>query len=538
MERSIQNRSVKLLLGIGLVLIGLLAGILTMLVVDRPSATMLRPRVVERVELGSRDPLMPETTVSIPESAESVDPLTLNSVFRRVADRVTEAVVYIQVEISSSGGIPRDWFHNFDEETRRRFRRENPPRQSVGSGVIISDDGYIVTNNHVVEGASRIVVTLSDKRVFNASIVGTDPSTDVAVIRIDDEYDTLPVILFGNSDDIEVGEWVIAVGNPFRLTSTVTAGIVSALGRQVNIIEGNLSIEDFIQTDAAINPGNSGGALVNLDGELVGISTAIATESGSYEGYGFAVPVNLMERVASDLIMYGEVRRGYLGISIREIDAFAARQLGMDRIGGVYVDDVRNGLAAARGGMVNGDVVISIDGRSVNAPNELQSAVARHRPGDLLDVVVWRRGTSKNLEIQLLGNDNPEYREWLSELNQVPSVPEMPLPVPPDEGEIEVFALDAWGMGIRSISPRERDAFELETGVYVAYVANGGVASLAGLPRDVVIMQIDGNDVDTVDDVFQRLVERADLLESVLIRVKRRDGLSAFYELDTPESTN
>jgi len=534
MERSTTNRYVKLLLGLSLVLIGLTSGILIMLFVNGSSTSESRPGVVERVELGSRDVLIPEITG---ESGREMpdQPMVLNNVFRRVADRVTTAVVYIQVEMRSRGAIPRDWFHNFDEETRRRFRDESPPRHSVGSGVIISDTGYIVTNNHVVENADRIVVTLSDKRVFNASIVGTDPSTDLAVIRIDEDYDSIPVISFGNSDQIEVGEWVLAVGNPFRLTSTVTAGIVSALGRQVNVIEGNLSIEDFIQTDAAINPGNSGGALVNLKGELVGISTAIATETGSYEGYGFAVPVNLMERVASDLIQFGEVRRGYLGISIGEIDAFAARQLGMDRIGGVYVQNVRSGLAAAMGGMQEGDVVLSINGRSVDAPNELQSAVARHRPGDLLDVVVWRHGISRNLEIELIGNDNPAYRQWMAELNREPSRPEIPLPVPPDEDESEVLSLDSWGIGIRDVSARERDAFEVDAGVFVAYVTNGSVASMAGLPRDVVILKIGDNNIHTIEDVLQTLGEPVEYGDSLILRVKRRDGLSAFYELEIPE---
>ena len=318
--------------------------------VDMRSPRATVPRVVERVELG-RQP--PRAAAPIPDSGRTtpvIDVVTLNRLFKHVAGQVTEAVVYIQVE-SSGRDVPRDWFHNFEEDERGgRFFREMP-RQSVGSGVLISDQGHIVTNHHVVDRATTILVTLSDKRQYEARLLGIDRSTDLAVLQIDPAGDHLPVVALGNSDEIQVGEWVLAVGNPFRLTSTVTAGIVSALGRQVNIIDDEFRIEDFIQTDAAINPGNSGGALVNLQGELVGVNTAIATESGSYEGYGFAVPVNLVERVVQDLIVYGEVQRGYLGVTIQGIDAGVARRLGLERIGGVYLERVEQGSAADRGGL-------------------------------------------------------------------------------------------------------------------------------------------------------------------------------------------
>ncbi|MDX1548444.1 MAG: trypsin-like peptidase domain-containing protein, partial [Rhodothermales bacterium] len=285
-------RPSSLLIGIGLVLVGLFGGILLMLfVINSRAVPEVMPAVVERVELGRPAPARAAPERRSEPAGATVDLKALNQQFRGVAGEVRRSVVYIQVE-GPGQGLPRDWFHNFEGEGDR-FLRELP-RQSVGSGVIISPQGYVVTNHHVVDRAETILVTLADKRQFEARIVGVDPSTDLAVLRLESEDEPLPVITIGDSDRLEVGEWVLAIGNPFRLTSTVTAGIVSALGRQVNIIDDPLRIEDFIQTDAAINPGNSGGALVNLDGALVGISTAIATESGSYEGYGFAVPVNLV----------------------------------------------------------------------------------------------------------------------------------------------------------------------------------------------------------------------------------------------------
>ncbi|MEX1055424.1 MAG: trypsin-like peptidase domain-containing protein, partial [Rhodothermales bacterium] len=423
----------------------------------------------------------------------------------------------------------RQWYHEFDGESRPRFF-DNPLRQSVGSGVLISNEGYIVTNYHVVENAERIQVTLADKRLYDARIIGTDPSTDLAVLKVDDGSQ-LPVIRLGDSDGIEVGEWVLAIGNPFRLTSTVTAGIISATGRQVNIIEDSFRIEDFIQTDAAINPGNSGGALVNLSGELVGIATAIATESGSYEGYGFAVPVSLVERVVKDIIEHGEVRRGFLGVEIQDLDARLARRLGMDRISGVYVNDVRKRGAAHEAGLQSGDVIVSIDGRAVNASNELQSAIARRRPDEVVDVTVWRRGRLISFGVELLGRDSPAYQEWFSDLRrQEQDTPEM---APPPEDE-NVFEIGEWGIGLRDLSHRELEAFEAEGGSYVAFVENGSLADEAGLPRDVAIVAIAGEEVSSTEDAIRLLEESARFEDSILLRVKRRDGISAFYEIEVP----
>ncbi|SHK20269.1 Do family serine endopeptidase [Rhodothermus profundi] len=529
-----KGRSRVLLLagGIGLLLIGLLAGILLMEWRFQKAQLATPPvRIVERVQLGGG-----ETVGTVTLSAEdgqklALDPVVLNQVFREVARRVTPAVVYIEVTVGRSGSFSGDFFHRFDPD-QERFFREFMPRQSVGSGVIISPDGYIVTNYHVVEDAREMRVTLADKRQFEARLIGFDRSTDLAVIKIDPpEGETLPVIAFGNSDELTVGEWVLAVGNPFRLTSTVTAGIVSALGRQVNIIDDFFRVEDFIQTDAAINPGNSGGALVNLRGELVGINTAIATESGAYEGYGFAVPVNLVARVVEDLIAYGEVQRGYLGVSIQEVNAQQARELGLPGVQGVLIAEVRRGGAADQAGVREGDVVLAVNGRAVNAPNELQSVVARYRPGDRLELEIWRQGQRLHLQVELMGRDAPAYQEWFSELTEEapPRMPELTPETPPDG----VFKLENWGVGLRELTASERTAFDVDHGVYVAYVARGSVADRAGLPRDVVIVQIEGIDVTALEDALLLLEELAGA-ETVLFRVKKRDGTVAFYEVPVP----
>ena len=524
------KRTNLVLAGIGLVLAGLLAGILFMLVFGDPGAAQTAPARVaaDRVELGRPSPAVP------PPASDSVlevpKPAALNQIFRNVAGEVTPAVVFIQVR-TEAPDMPEDGAHEFEGDMRQFFR--NPfPRQSVGSGVIISTEGHIVTNHHVVERAGEIQVTLSDKRRFPAEVVGTDGSTDLAVIKVDAPK-PLTSISLGDSDRVEVGDWVIAVGNPFRLTSTVTAGIVSALGRQVNIIEDAFRIEDFIQTDAAINPGNSGGALVNIRGELVGINTAIATESGSYEGYGFAVPTNLMERVVQDLIAYGEVRRGFLGISIQEIDAEMADEMGLRSIRGVYVGNVRAGGAADQSGMESGDVVLRMAGTPVNAPNELQSTVARYRPGDVLQVKVWRDGNEETLQVRLMSRDAPAYAGWMDEGEPSPEPSQDrrtdPEPSPPaTQEEAPITELETWGAGIRSLEPRERLAFGTRTGVYVAYVEQGKPAAAAGLPRDVAIVQMDGSAVASVGDVRGRLSEATG---PVLVEVSRRDQTRAFYEI-------
>ena len=519
------RRGTTILIGIGLVLVGLLGGILVMLLWGPAGSSTSMPRMADRVELGGGERVQPAATTRADTArpADVAQLATLNDLFRQVADKVTPAVVYIEVESTTAAS---ERYRRFDEDMRERFFQEPQPRQSVGSGVLISKQGHIVTNRHVVSNAEEIQVTLSDKRQLEAQVVGRDEATDLAVLKVNAE-EALPVIAFGNSDSVNVGEWVIAVGNPFRLTSTVTAGIVSALSRQIGISNSSLGIEDFIQTDAAINPGNSGGALVNLNGELVGISTAIATESGSYEGYGFAIPTNLMQRVVQDLIAYGEYRRPYLGITIDEVSAQVAQRTGLGEIRGVLIRNVHPNGAAHRAGLRDGDIVLTVEGRPVNAMNELQSTVARNRPGQEIALTVWRDQAERSFTVELMGDT-----EWLGD---AAPTPEPPSESEPDPSANELQELEAWGVGLRDLTRRERSGFSVSGGAYVAYVQGNSPADEAGLPRDVVITGVNGTAVASVQEAMREL-ERAQQGDEpyVLLQVQRRDGTSAFYEAPTP----
>ncbi|MDD7725105.1 MAG: Do family serine endopeptidase [Bacteroidales bacterium] len=318
--------------------------------------------------------------------------------FTAAAELTVNGVVHIKVSQQTYGqqyGGSSDLFDFFFGPGFGRQQQRPQQTQGSGSGVIISADGYIVTNNHVINGADKIEVVLNDKRSFAATLVGSDPTTDIALVKI--EADGLQPLTFGNSDNVRIGEWVLAVGNPFNLTSTVTAGIVSAKGRHVGINTSNMAIESFIQTDAAVNPGNSGGALVNTRGEVIGINTAIASPTGSFSGYSFAVPANIAQKVAQDLMTYGEVQRALLGVTIREVDAQVAEELDLKRPEGVLVASVADGGAAKEAGVKENDVIVKIDDEAVNSVPDLQSRVAQHRPGDSMKLTVVRDGKEQNI---------------------------------------------------------------------------------------------------------------------------------------------
>jgi Do/DeqQ family serine protease len=276
--------------------------------------------------------------------------------------------------------------------------------ESSGSGVIVSADGYIMTNNHVIENTTSLEVTVSNRMVYKAQLVGRDPSTDLALLKIQDSElmgATLPFARFANSDALEIGHWVLAVGNPFNLNSTVTAGIVSAKGRNIDILTGEFSIEAFIQTDAVVNPGNSGGALVNTNGDLVGINTAIVTKTGSYEGYSFAVPSNLVLKVMQDLKEFGTVQRGFLGVYIQNITPEIAKALKLSSLDGVYLDRINKGGAAEKAGLKPGDIITHVNDVKVNSHPDLQEQVALNRPGDVVDVIYLREGKTERTKIVL-----------------------------------------------------------------------------------------------------------------------------------------
>ena len=297
-----------------------------------------------------------------------------------------------------SGSFWEDFF-NFSSP----FGTHEQQVMGAGSGVIISPDGYIVTNNHVVENSQDVVVTLNDKREFPATIIGTDPQTDLALIKI--ECDGLPTLTFGNSDQVRIGEWVLAVGNPFNLTSTVTAGIVSAKARNLDILGENTSIESFIQTDAAVNQGNSGGALVNASGELIGINSAIASHTGYYTGYSFAIPSNIARKVVGDLKEYGMVQRAVLAVTIQEVDNNVAQELNLSQVKGVCITSVADDGAAYRAGLQQYDVITSVNGAEVNSVSELREVLAQYSPGDRVEVAYLRNGSSHKTPLTLLNSE-------------------------------------------------------------------------------------------------------------------------------------
>ena len=392
--------------------------------------------------------------------------------FISAAEVATPAVVNIRALLESGNGI---W--NGGSLTG-----------SSGSGVILSPDGYIVTNHHVVERSNDVKVTLSDKREYRAKVVGSDPSTDVALLKIDETE--LPFLVFGNSDSVRIGEWVLAVGNPFNLESTVTAGIISAKGRNINILGGGATIESFIQTDAAINPGNSGGALVNTAGELIGINTAIITESGSYEGYSFAVPSNLVQKVIRDLREYGEVQRAYLGVSIQDLDSETAREIGLPNAEGVYINQVTLRGAAADAGLKVGDVVIGVNNTRVKSTSELQEYVGRFRPGDQVNVEYFRGGKKSFLRITL------------KDVNNSTSIAR----VRGDELDGQL------GFELRDLSRDEQQRLHLQ-GAMVTSVRRGSIVQKTNMQPGFVISSVNGDRVasaaeavDAIKNAYNSLV--------------------------------
>jgi len=323
--------------------------------------------------------------------------------FTKAAEKGMPAVVHITAKKTQVTARQEKRGSGYDDFFRDFFGNglfDAPmPQEGTGSGVIISKDGYIVTNNHVIDFADEVSVTLHDQRKFTAKVIGKDPTTDVAVLKIEDN--DLPTLKLSNSDKVKVGEWVLAVGNPFNLTSTVTAGIVSAKGRDINILQGNTAIESFIQTDAVVNPGNSGGALINMEGDLVGINTAIKTRTGSFAGYSFAIPSNIVNKVVEDIIEFGETQRGFIGINIANINNEDLSDLNLNISEGVLVESVVEDGAAIKAGVLPDDVITGVNGQKVKTTPELQELVGRLRPGDIADLEIIRRGKLKNISVRL-----------------------------------------------------------------------------------------------------------------------------------------
>ncbi len=425
--------------------------------------------------------------------------------FTATAMAVTPTVVHIKTTINMPQQPQQQMQQNpFGElfgDKSPFFQMPHGPQQASGSGVIIADNGYIVTNNHVIDGADKIEVVLYDKRSYTAEVIGKDANTDMALIKIEEK--NLPFIAFGNSDETKVGEWVLAVGNPFNLTSTVTAGIVSAKGRNIRLIEGDAPIEAFIQTDAAVNPGNSGGALVNRRGELIGINTAIASQTGSYAGYAFAVPVELVKKAVNDFKEFGEMQRGFLGIQIRDIDAELADKEGLKVNKGVYVAEVTEGSAAGKAGIEKGDIVIKINEVVVNAVSELQEQVSRHRPGEKLNVTAIRKGKEQVFTVTLKGK------------NGQTSIPDA-------TAKTEKASLK--GSEFSALTREEKTQAKIANGVKV--LKAGDALKKVNLPAGFIITHIDGKQMFTPADVKKSLIEKK---EVAVIKGVNADGTKGYY---------
>jgi Do/DeqQ family serine protease len=430
---------------------------------------------------------------SLPTSTGDLPDLTF------AAENSVHAVVHIQVTQKGGYYSSNNIFDYFFGDGGSRSQQA-PGRQGVGSGVIISPDGFIVTNNHVVDGADEISVVLNDKREFKAKLIGTDPSTDIALIKIDSSG--LPILKFSNSDNLKLGEWVLAVGNPFNLTSTVTAGIVSAKSRDIGINPDQMRIESFIQTDAAVNPGNSGGALVNTRGELVGINTAIASQTGSYSGYSFAIPANIVQKVVGDLREYGDVQRALLNVNIGDVNAEVAKKFNLDKIEGVFVGRVIAGGAADAAGIKENDVILSVDNVTVNSTAELQEQIGKHRPGDKVVVEIKRDNKRKPYTVTL--------RNKHGDTNIVKGSD--------DSG-------DVFGAKFAEISNRDKEELGIRYGVKITDLS-GGKFKDAGIKKGFIITQVNKNAVSGVDDL-KRIIKNS--RGGILVEGIYPNGEVAYY---------
>ncbi len=469
-----------------------------------------------------------EVTIGAPSQMQKgqVDNRALNRAFVDVNKAVTPTVVSITIltKPEEKSGQMNEFFHFFSPDYGEGGAE---PSQGSGSGIIINPEGYILTNNHVVGDAQEdhVDVILNDNRKMKAKIIGTDPSTDIAIIKVDGK--DLPTASLGNSDELEVGEWVVAIGNPLGLNSTVTAGIVSAIGRsQIGVIRDNdgYAIENFIQTDAAINPGNSGGPLVDLNGNVIGINTAIATTNARYQGYGFAIPINLAKSVAADIIRYGEVRRGYIGVRISGVDEVTAKSIGLDGARGVMVQSLESGGAGESAGLEPGDVILSVDGKKVNAANELQSLIARKHPGDKVALEVFRDKRAMEKSVTLKSR-TPSVRPVADTGTKDDAGA-------PGDRQESSLSLEKLGMKITGLTSREKQDLDVESGVLISDVTRYTEAYERGLREGDVIIEADQKAIRSPAD-FKSVLDARGKGDAILLRVKRTSG-SFFVAIQLP----
>lgn len=451
----------------------------------------------------------------------------LNDSYNRVAEAALKSVVNLDVEVKYETQIPKgmeEFFRHFGmpEERGGTERR----RMGGGSGVIISDDGYIVTNNHVIDNAvdGGITVTTTDKKTFTAKVIGTDPLTDLALIKID--ANGLQPAHFAEIEDVKIGNIVLAVGSPLGLNATVTNGIVSAIARgRLGIIgrqagDRSYSIENFIQTDAPINPGNSGGGLFDINGSLVGINTAIASQTGSYIGYGFAIPIDLVKSVISDLLDDGKVNRGYIGVQINQVDQKLAKALGLNDVKGVLVDKVMPNSAGEKAGLETGDIILKVDGKEVNSPGELQNQVGLRRAGDEIALTIWRDKKETIKKVVLKGKDGEDIS---SNSNS-------------SEKDISSFNFEKLGFKVETLPTNIKEKLGVEQGVLVSEVVPYSEAHKSGLTKGVVITKADRKEVKNPKH-FREIVEKLNDGDAFLLQVYF-DDVSRLIALEIPSNPN
>ncbi len=499
-------RTKNLIAALSLVVLGVLFGAILV-----SNFGWVRPSMAQ-VNIGSKEAPVQDINSNL---------LAFNNAFIEVANKVTPSIVQIRVVSRvDRDENSRDPFHFF-----MPFRDDIPKeRQGSGSGVIISKDGYILTNNHVVENASQVTVDLYDRTTYDAEVIGTDPLTDLAVIKIDAE--NLNAAYLGDSDSLKVGQWVMAIGNPLAFTSTVTAGIVSAIGRSLNLIRDSYGVENYIQTDAVINRGNSGGALVDLSGAVIGINSAIATDgvTSSYIGYGFAIPVNLAKSVAQDLIAYGKVNRGYIGVRIEAVDAATAKAIGLEKPKGVLIQQVMEDGSAASADVKSGDVILKIDGEEVNQPNELQAYVAKHRAGDVVKLTLYRDGDIVNTDVKLKArNENESAEPVKNEENEKKEI----------DNKIEQVTLDNIGLTVKDLTSDQKSDFGVNHGVVITEVKRYSKAYDQGLGRGLVITEADKTVIDDVKQLEEIVNEKEG--GAVLLKVVDGQGGTRFVGIEIPE---
>ena len=467
---------------------------------------LVRPSLAD-VSLGANNP---------PVNLDA-DATSFSKAFIEVANKVTPAIVQISV-VSEMKNNPHDGFFFFP------FKDLPKDQRGTGSGIIISDDGYIITNNHVVENAKSVKVGLHDKRSFDATVVGTDPLTDLAVIKIDAK--NLPTAYLGDSENLKVGQWVMAIGNPLSLTSTVTAGIVSAIGRGgLGLIKDSYGVESFIQTDAAINPGNSGGALVDLSGAVIGVNSAIASSNGgTYIGYGFAIPINLAKSVAKDLIANGKVSRGYIGIKISEVDDAIAKSIGLNKPHGIMVQDVLADGAAKNAGIKPGDVILKIDGKDVDQPNELQSYIASKSAGTSVKLTLFRDGKEIDKSVTLKARDEESTAKPISDNNSSENE---------NESKTSTIDLSSIGLSVQNLTTKQKDELNIDHGILIAKVKPFSSAEDQKLYQGLVITEADKKKISDVNE-FKDLVKEKQG-SALLLKVEDGKGNSRFVGIEIPE---